>query len=974
MKYYKYYETTSDYEADISKIGEDDHYTIYIADTDKTLINKKYVDNTAYFTYANSGKNIQIAYEPTLIKSAICLNTGKEITIPEGGFRVNFDPTGIEGNINIKFIFKPENTHLNNCFLNCTDLISITGDVFRGLNYIRSFENTFANCSKLTSIPDKLFYYNINAESFSHVFKFCESLINIPNNLFYGNKNAITFTSAFYGCTSLTAIPDKLFYYNNKATSFKLVFYGCTGINKIPLNLFTEKINSTGSISFAGIFERCSNLNFDNINIEDSNYIFPHTVGPTSFKNAFLECTALTTLPNNIFNIVEATTDLTQTFYGCTSLREISDNVFSNIKSEDFERTFARCNNITTIPMKLFSNSNSTKSFTGTFAKCTSLTSIPSELFYNNTEVTKFKNTFDNCSNLESISPELFSKNTLVKKFINTFSNCEKLTTIPSSLFSANTNVTDFVGTFANCTGITSIPDNLFSSNINVTDFVGTFENCTSINSIGENLFLNTQKAKVFTKIFSNCSSLTTIPAKLFNYATNAASFKKSFMGCTSLTEIPQGLFSNNDAVTDFTDTFRKCTSLTIITNNIFSDFDKTTTFCGTFMECNNVTTVQPSLFNNRRKAQIFRRTFQDCTKLNSIYQSNQVLFSDCPRANSFKRTFKNCHGLTTLPNSLFANNKHVYKFYQTFAECINLTGATPYDSEYGKLWERPYPVSVGTEGKYIVGNGCFRNCAGLIEYANIIPNYWKGKIGNDKPNVDVYLYATKTTSLDSSDLAKGTTIKMGITNTSENIIESGTTITINYNYDGELSMLLPKTITVQQNVNRNDSISLEIQALKTINGNYYGLKNITLSSDKYNFNIIKGNLLLQLNEFKDAINTSGLPIAGKWASFTPEFNLTGSQLPIITTGTLCLGLTDLTVNCNLINSQHIWSCHLSYSSYSSEGIPLRNQIQEEFGTLDTNGDPEIDNIESKEIVIRPESCPLYNTITVRFYNEKVIS
>lgn len=44
MKFYKYYETTDEYENDAPNIGVDEHYTIYIADTKTTLVNGKYLE------------------------------------------------------------------------------------------------------------------------------------------------------------------------------------------------------------------------------------------------------------------------------------------------------------------------------------------------------------------------------------------------------------------------------------------------------------------------------------------------------------------------------------------------------------------------------------------------------------------------------------------------------------------------------------------------------------------------------------------------------------------------------------------------------------------------------------------------------------------------------------------------------------------------------------------------------------------
>lgn len=544
---------------------------------------------------------------------------------------------------------------------------------------------------------------------------------------------------------------------------------------------------------------------------------------------------------------------------------------------------------------------------------------------------------FTGNSSLKEIHGNVFKKLNNSTDFGYCFAGCTLLQSIDGTMFSKCVNAINFDGVFT-ATNISEIPDNLFFNCINAISFNGSFIDCKKLVKIGNNIF-NSDKLTELNQVFTNCELIEYIPENIFFLIPNLRSAGQVFAGCKSLKEIPANLLSKNKELVFFSEVFSDCSSIINIPSSLFSANTKLTN-CYAFPLCTSLTEIPEGLF-----------------------QGNPELIS-------VANCFQNCTSLTEIPNNIFANNLKIEYFDRCFSGCNKISSPTPIGTDSIQLWDRKnnpkYPNSIS-------GTDCFKDCTSIPQYIDgEIPEDWGGI--SKKQNVDVYLYATKSMSLDSSDLAKGTTIKMGITNTSENIIESGTTITINYTYDGQLSPLLSKTITVQQNVNRIDSISLEIQALKTINGNYYGLKNITLGSDKYNFNIIKGNLLLQLNEFTDAVNTGGLPIAGKWASFTPEFNLTDSTLPIITTGTLCLGLTGLTVNCNLVDSQHIWSCHLSYSSYSSTAIGIRNQIPEEFGTIDKNGYPGINKIESKEIVITPESCPLYNTITVRFNDEKIIS
>ena len=221
----------------------------------------------------------------------------------------------------------------------------------------------------------------------------------------------------------------------------------------------------------------------------------------------------------------------------CTNLEEIAEpskNSFINVT--DFNRTFALCSSLTSIPERLFANCSNITSFYSTFLECSSITNISERLFAN-------------CPNVTSFS--------------DTFSGCSSVTNIPERIFANCANVTDFSGTFNKCSNITNIPERIFANCANVTDFSSTFYECSSLTSIPEKLFANCPNVTEFDNTFGGCSSLTNIPEQLFANCSNAASFSWGFSGCSSLTSIPERLFGKCPNVTSFRGTFAECSNLT---------------------------------------------------------------------------------------------------------------------------------------------------------------------------------------------------------------------------------------------------------------------------------------------------------------------------------------------------------------------------------------------------------------------------
>jgi hypothetical protein len=131
-----------------------------------------------------------------------------------------------------------------------------------------------------------------------------------------------------------------------------------------------------------------------------------------------------------------------QTFLGCTGLTSLPENLFLNypdLNTNVFDSTFSGCSGLTSIPENLFKNQiNLGKAaFYATFNNCTGLTSIPENLFRYNTSVgsASFNSTFAGCTSLTSVPADIFRYNTLVDSL--SFAGVFNKVTIPTSTYNA---------------------------------------------------------------------------------------------------------------------------------------------------------------------------------------------------------------------------------------------------------------------------------------------------------------------------------------------------------------------------------------------------------------------------------------------------------------------------------------------------------------------------------------------------------
>ena len=298
----------------------------------------------------------------------------------------------------------------------------------------RKLSDLFRNCSNLATISDELFDKNTTATDFEFCFQRCSTLKAIPDGLFNNNTNVTSFASCFQYCSNLAKIPDGLFNKNTAVTDFKYCFNDCS-LKAIPKGLFDK---NTAATSFFACFFGCSNL---------------------------------AEIPDRLFNKNTAVTDFGYCFYDCNTLKAIPNGLFdNNTNVTSFASCFQYCSSLAAIPDGLFDNNTNVTSFAGCFKACSSLAAIPDRLFDNNTNVTSFNDCFYDCNTLAAIPKGLFDKNLAATDFGYCFGRCNTLAAIPEGLFDKNLAATNFSNCFYNCTKV-KLNKNIFSTDGNYSRF-----------------------------------------------------------------------------------------------------------------------------------------------------------------------------------------------------------------------------------------------------------------------------------------------------------------------------------------------------------------------------------------------------------------------------------------------------------------------------------------------------------------------
>ncbi len=283
---------------------------------------------------------------------------------------------------------------------NRTKIQTIPADLFAGAAKATKFEAAFYRCQNLVSIPAGLLDGCVNAESLNQLFSYCSSLKTIPSGLFDKCQKVNDVDMCFKG-TGINAVPSGLFDNLRNVTSLMSMFEGCEALETVPAGAFAK---CTSVTDFSNIFKSCTSLK--NVN----GGIFPASA--TNMSSAFSGCSALESIPENLFSGLAKVQKFNNVFEDCSSIVSVPAGIFKdNAAVESFDYAFYNCSSLKTVGNPedadgcIFKYAADAVSFGYVFRNCSALTGIPAHTFAFNKKGNSFQCTFDGCSSLSCESP-----------------------------------------------------------------------------------------------------------------------------------------------------------------------------------------------------------------------------------------------------------------------------------------------------------------------------------------------------------------------------------------------------------------------------------------------------------------------------------------------------------------------------------------------------------------------------------------
>ena len=238
---------------------------------------------------------------------------------------------------------------------------------------------------------------------------------------------------------------------------------------------------------------------FKNSGIVDASWITIISVGSSTCREMFMNCTSLTTSTNfNLNGFNGGDQSFRAMFDGCSSLVNVSDiflNNASSLGTDAFRAMFANCTSLVKAPKFRYTGDLSTVcgydgSFQYMFAGCTSLTNVSGlERFpgpKQNAGTGTFQNMFSGCISLNSIPPFLLESHIINNIgrycFKYMFINCTSLTTAPT-LPATTLYQSCYESMFENCTSLVTAPT-LPATTLETSCYKRMFYGCSSLNYI----------------------------------------------------------------------------------------------------------------------------------------------------------------------------------------------------------------------------------------------------------------------------------------------------------------------------------------------------------------------------------------------------------------------------------------------------------------------------------------------------------
>ena len=371
-------------------------------------------------------------------------------------------------------------TNMRFMFDNCSSLTNLDMSGFNTTN-VTDMVLLFAGCSALTSL-DLSGLNTTNVTEMNWMFDGCSSLTSLDVSGF-NTANVTNMSGMFHECSSLTSL-DLSGFNTANVTNMSWMFERCSALT----NIYVSSTWTTSQVTAnngSNMFNECVNLvggAGTTFSADHTDYTYAHIDGGSSNPGYFTEKNAsyneayAVLVSEDGGNIMYATlyydgnkANHTEGF-AVVGLDEMLQNQAwmmnrSNIKTVNFDESFANCNPTSTAYW---------------FAFCNSLTAINGLQYLNTEFVTNMEYMFHMCPALTSIDLSHFRAKSLTN-MNSMFGGCSSLTSLDLSGFFTFT-VTNMNYLFSGCTNLKTIYVNKYDwSTESVTAGDDVFEGCTSL-------------------------------------------------------------------------------------------------------------------------------------------------------------------------------------------------------------------------------------------------------------------------------------------------------------------------------------------------------------------------------------------------------------------------------------------------------------------------------------------------------------
>ena len=620
---------------------------------------------------------------------------------------ISQDSTGITYGKTLTFFYDEQKAARNG-----VDMLGwqSTSETITTVNFDTSFagyrptstQGWFAGCYALTTINGIANLVTDDVTTMDGMFEVCRSLTNL-NLTTFNTANVTSMYMMFRNCSSLTTV-DLSSFNTAKVANMSCMFMD----NSVLTTIYIGSGWSTAAVTSGDyVFSGCTNLMGGAGTSYDANHVDytyaridggENNPGYFTEKNASYNEAYAVLVSEDGGNIMYATlyydgnkANHTEGF-AVVGLDEMLQNQAwmmnrSNIKTVNFDESFANCNPTSTAYW---------------FAFCNSLTAINGLQYLNTEYVTNMEYMFHMCPALTSIDLSHFRAKSLTN-MNSMFGGCSSLTSLDLSGFFTFT-VTNMNYLFSGCTNLKTIYVNKYDwSTESVTAGDGVFENCTSLVGGAGTTFNDSHIDYTYARIDGGPNSTTpgyftdkNAPATAeayavlsenntiltFYYDTNKSAYRDALSvgpfdvyatrwdghSADITTVVFDASFANDTILSSTSNWFHDCSNLTNITGLEYLNTSNVTDMSLMFQYCSNLLSIDVSKFNTAKVINM-EHMFMGCSALTSLDLNN----FNTANVTNMGMMFFGCSGLSLLNVSSF-NTANVTNMYGMFNGCSSLT------------------------------------------------------------------------------------------------------------------------------------------------------------------------------------------------------------------------------------------------------------------------------------------------------------